>query len=349
MSLHEDAFSIPPCGRNSLDVGQGPGNWRERRGFLIHVKAPPPPMAHTPRMNTRVLRCLILVGVLSLLGACRRAVTEDLAAATREYVVTGIVRAPLQDGQIVVEHEEVPGLMPGMTMPFYVANETEAARLAAGDRVRFRFVVGDASRAGDFEILGHEAAADVPMPGASPRVHRLKEGDAIPPVRLIDQNGTAFTESEFVGRLTVVTFIFTRCPVPEFCPATIIKFQALQSAIGSDPELREGARLATVTLDPEFDRSDILKAYGEAFAADFSRWRFLTGDPQTVREFAQAFSVYAKPRNGTLDHSLCTALIDHDGRVSEFWRGNGWQISDVLTALRAHTQQKSDETLADRL
>lgn len=315
---------------------------------MIHVKAPPPHIADTPRMNRSFFSCLILAGMLPLLGACHRPASETSATATREYVVTGVVRSPLQDGQIVVEHEDVPGLMPGMTMPFYVANETEAARLAAGDRVRFRFVIGEASRAEDFEILGHEAADHAAVPDASPRVHRLKERDAIPPVQLIDQNNAAFTATEFTGRLTVVTFIFTRCPVPEFCPATIMKFQALQTAVAAAPELRERVRLITVTLDPDFDRPDILRAYGEAFGADFSRWRFLTGDPQTVREFAQLFSVYAKQRNGTLDHSLCTALVDSHGRVSELWRGNGWQVSDVLTAVRARSQQASDEASSNR-
>ncbi len=293
--------------------------------------------------NSHLAACLVLSAVvLPLLPACRRAEAERPAVtAPRVFTITGVVRTPLHDGQVVIEHEDVPGLMPGMTMPFIVGNETEAARLQTGDRVRFHFLIGDESRAQDFEIIGRETTSSAIASAPRSRVRRLKIGDQVPAFHLIDQDGHGFSEADLAGRFTVVTFIFTRCPVPEFCPATTSKFKALQGAIATDAKLQDQANLLTVTLDPEFDRPEILRAYGEAVGADFARWHFLTGETQAAGDFARAFSVFAERKAGTLDHTLCTTLIDPRGHIVDLWRGNGWQPADVLGSLRGEVSSAS--------
>ena len=295
------------------------------------------PFRDTTAVKRGTAFLVALVLSLPFLASCTRsrAAQSDTSTATRTFTVTGVVRAPLKEGQVVIEHEAVPGFMPGMTMPFYVSNETEAARLEAGDKVRFHFVVGDSSHAQDFEIIGHETPAASSERPSTPRIHRLRVGDAVPGFQLVDQDGRPCTAADLDGRLTVVTFIFTRCPVPEFCPATTLKFKALQTAIEGDPLLKDRASLLSVSLDPEFDRPDILKVYGEAVGAEFGRWRFLTGDATEARDFVRAFSVFAEQRNGTLDHTLCTALIGPDRRIIDIWRGNGWKVGEITAALES--------------
>jgi protein SCO1 len=99
--------------------------------------------------------------------------------------------------------------------------------------------------------------------------------------------------------------------------------------------LRKNARMLGVTLDPEFDRPEIMRAYGEAMGANFGTWRFATGTPGKAKALAQAFAVFSERKGALLDHSLCTALIGTDGRVIELWRGNGWKTSEVLASIGA--------------
>ena len=131
----------------------------------------------------------------------------------------------------------------------------------------------------------------------------------------------------------MLTFIFTRCPLPEFCPRIVSRLKELQKAITSDASLADVDLLA-VTLDPEFDTPDVLAAYGRAAGADFSRWRFATGTTEEVAGLTRALAVHVERTGALPDHTLATALIDAEGRLGEVWRGNFWETQEVLDALR---------------
>lgn len=141
------------------------------------------------------------------------------------------------------------------------------------------------------------------------------------------------TSADWRGHATVVTFIFTRCPMPEFCPLISAKFKKLQDATAADARLKD-VRLVSVTLDPEHDTPAVLRDYGIAKGADFARWRFGTGTPEQVAAFTRAFAVHTEQNGPLLDHTLATALVDSGGRVVEIWRGNQWEPREVLDALK---------------
>ncbi|OAM90053.1 SCO family protein [Termitidicoccus mucosus] len=257
----------------------------------------------------------------------------------RVFDVTGIVRARLDDGQLVIAHDEIPGYMGAMTMAFTPAGPEEAAGVAVNDRVRFRLRVnGGRSRAEAFVVTGRAAAPGKPATSSQggARRGRLREGDAVPAFSLFDERGQPLTAEALRGRLTIVTFIFTRCPVPEYCPAISRKFDQLQPAVrkGLPAESAAKVRLLSITLDPEFDRPDILKAYGEAMGADPAIWNFATGEKAEIDALVKAFAVYRENNGVTLDHTLATALIGPDGRVADIWRGNGWTVDEVIASLR---------------
>jgi protein SCO1 len=254
-------------------------------------------------------------------------------AADRLFDVTGIIRGQLEDGQIVIQHDAIPDYMPAMTMAFTPSKLSEAARLKNGDRVKFRYRVGeDKSTAEEFVVTGQEAPPSQPKT-AAPKAARLRAGDAVPEFALVDERDQAFSANAFRGKLTVVTFIFTRCPVPEYCPAMALRFGQLQKAILADEKLASRARLLSITLDPEFDRPDVLKGYGVAMAANPAIWSFATGANEQIAALTKAFAVYNERNGATLDHTLCTALIGSDGRVVDIWRGHGWRLEEILDAL----------------
>lgn len=277
-----------------------------------------------------------------MLIAAAMLLVAPLRGAERVFTVIGVVREPLHGERLVIAHEEIPGFMAAMTMRFTVAEaaRAEAAQLKAGDRVRFVLRVDEErSRAEAFKVLaragaGGEQSAGPTPPRATAAIPRLKVGDVMPDFSLLDQEGRPLTRADLGGGLTVLTFIFTRCPVPEYCPLMTNRFAELQRAIVGDPKLGGRVRLLSISLDPAFDRPAVLKTYGTAFGARFEVWRFATGTDEEVGRLVRAFSVYREKNGVTLDHTLCTALVDADGRIVELWRGNGWKVDEVLARLR---------------
>jgi protein SCO1/2 len=270
---------------------------------------------------------ILLFGTLGF-ALIRAEATEQI------YTVTGIIQGKLDDGRLIIEHQEIPGYMAAMTMPFDVADANEVKTLKIGDEVRFRYRVGgEKAVAESFLVIGHKAP---PVPPKVPpaKIRRVRAGDAAPEFTLIDENGHPFTHERLRGQFTVMTFIFTRCPVPEFCPAMATKFASLQSTVMKEKSFVTPVRLVSVTLDPEYDRPAILANYGKAVGAKPGIWGFATGETAEAAGLARAFSVFSERNGVTLDHTLCTALIGPDGRVVELWRGNGWSIDDVLAKVR---------------
>jgi protein SCO1/2 len=255
------------------------------------------------------------------------------ADATRRPV-TGIVVTAPEGRSVRVAHDEIPGYMAAMTMEFTLA-DGETTRLAPGDRVRFTLRVDKPGNLAEgVAVTGHGAvpAEDAP----APPVTRLKPGATLPAFALVDERGQALTDASLRGHPTVVTFIFTRCPVPEFCPLVTSRFAELQRMLARDRSLPRDTQLLSITLDPAFDTPPILEAYARAKGADPARWRFATGEPDDVLRVARAFSVYVEKNGALLDHTLATALVDADGRVVEIWRGNGWKTAEVAASLRGH-------------
>lgn len=274
---------------------------------------------------------LLLSALLALLAS---RTTTAVYATDQVFTVTGVVRGLLDDGKLIIEHDDIPGYMPSMTMAFSVKHAAAAPHLENGDRIRFRFRVSEtSSSAEDIAVTGRETTVPTKVTTASTKNPRLREGDQVPSFQLVDESDHPFAAENLLNHATVVTFVFTRCPVPEYCPAMAFRFAQLQRAILADSGLANRARLLSITLDPEFDRPAILKAYGQAVGADPKIWQFATGDKVEVARLTKAFAVYTEQNGVTLDHTLCTALIDREGRVAALWRGNGWKAEEVIGAL----------------
>ena len=286
----------------------------------------------------RKFRTAILLGLCAIAAACDRAPTND--ANSRTYQVRGIVRGFAPDHSTVgVQHEDIPGFMPSMTMPFSVKNQKEISALKIGDGISFRMTVTDKDLfldqvkvipAGDV----HVATPTPPPAASSSAARRLKEGEIVPFFSLTNQEGARITADTLREHPYILTFIFTRCPVPNFCPRISQNFALLQEAIKADAILAAKARLLSITLDPAFDTPAILKSYAEYQKADPTIWTFATGEQAQIDNLTQSFAVYVEPEGGTISHGLATALIGADGSVIKIWRGNSWTPSEVIDELR---------------
>jgi protein SCO1/2 len=270
--------------------------------------------------------------VAALCSACTR------RPAAQEYPLHGQVLAVRPaDREVVIRHDDVPGLMPGMTMPFRVSDAGILKGVEAGDFVNARLeVTGTDAQVTRLQKTGrHEP---VPANATLPHVMDppLQAGDAVPDVSLETADGGRFRPADLAGHPWALTFVYTRCPLPTFCPALERRFLAAQKAILADASLA-GARLVAVTIDPDFDRPDVLRAHASEIGADPRVWTYATGDRTTIERFGERFGLTVVRGNGTpeeLVHSLRTVVVDPKGRVARIFEGMDADAATLVAALR---------------
>lgn len=261
----------------------------------------------------------------------------------RTFPMQGQVQSIEPDRKsVVVKHEEIRGFMPAMTMPYEVRDEKLLADLKPGDLINASLVViANGAYLTDIKKVGEapleEPPAEAPAPAASSGFELLKPGEQVPDTPFVDQDGRKRSFGSFKGSPLVVTFIYTKCPLPTFCPLMDRHFASMQKPLAADPALNT-VHLVTVSFDPLTDTPPVLKAHAETLNADLTRWTFLTGDRDEIDRFAARFGVSVgralnDPRDIT--HNLRTAIVDADGKLVKVYTGNDWTPEQVLADLKA--------------
>jgi len=273
---------------------------------------------------------------IALLG-CERSGTSENGADY--YETRGIVRGFSPDRETVeIQHEDIPGFMPSMTMPFVARDPRHIANLKTGDTISFRIAVTKKDFWIDKVQKIRREDVHVPEPKqtapiSAERNTRLKEGDQMPGFSLTSQNGQQISLDTFRGQPFVLTFVFTRCPVPNFCPRMSNNFEELQAAIKAGSGTLAKTRLLSITLDPDYDTPKVLSDYAAFHHADPQIWTFATADETTIDVLTRAFSVYRQQEGGTIAHGLATVLVNKDGTIVKIWRGNAWKPGEVIQYL----------------
>jgi protein SCO1 len=269
------------------------------------------------------------VGVLAALFACAP------RPEGRRHELTGQVLAVSPERQeIVIRHQEIPGFMPAMTMPFAVKDKGLLEGRVPGDVVLGTLVVTDTNAWLERLTKTGFAALASPAPVAEPGA--LRTGDLVPDVALVDQDGKARHFAEWRGHAIALTFIFTRCPLPDFCPALDKSFARLQEQVKADRSLAASVRLLTVSFDPERDTPAVLKKHAARLGADAALWTYVTGEVAAVDAFGRHFglSVEREGPDDGLTHNLRTAVVDPAGRLVRVWRGSDWAPEEIVAELR---------------
>ena len=225
--------------------------------------------------------------------------------------------------------------MPAMTMPFKVKDPTLLKGRLPGDLVKGTLMVTDEEawlsrleKTGWAPFREREATE-------APAVEPLKPGDPVPDETFIDQNGDAFRLSSLRGSLVLLTFIYTRCPLPDYCPLMDRRFAAIQEAIKGGRTV-PGVRLLSISFDPDHDTPAALRAHAARLRADPAVWTFATAPRERVDAFGArlGLDVIRDPENPVdITHNLRTAVLDRRGRLAAVLTGNGWTVEDALAAL----------------
>jgi len=275
-------------------------------------------------------RSTILFLLLCLLPAGCRDVPRD------KYDLKGKVVSVNRDrGQVTLEHEAIPGYMGAMTMPFNVREEWALEALLPGQSVEATLVVQqDRSWIENIRISGTESIEE---PGAS--LPLPEPGDVVPDFGLVNQDNRQIHLHQYRGRPLLLTFIYTRCPLPDYCPLMSGNFAAIHYRLKSLPQSDEVPRLLTISFDTDYDTPSVLREYAARYMRPvrFDQWEFATGSPEQIREITGYFGLVYRKETDQIVHSLVAALIDADGALVRLYQGNQWRPDEVLKDLGIET------------
>jgi len=253
------------------------------------------------------------------------------APPIREYALIGqITDIDTTTGYITVRHEDIKGFMPGMTMPFAVRDRALLEGRKPGELIEATLNVQNT----DAWIVRITKTGEAPLPATAERpVPSLAPGDRVPDATFVGTDGRQLTTAWLDGHPSAITFVYTRCPLPDFCPAIDTRFRQLQKSAGP-----RGVRLLSVTIDPDYDTPAVLAGHATRVGADPATWRYVTMDPQAMAAFGRQFGVDVK-RSGTsaadLEHNLRTVVLDRDRRIIDVLTGSGWTAADLDRQLAA--------------
>lgn len=284
----------------------------------------------------RVLMLVLVLIACAWLAGCSQA--PDERGAQRYELKGRIVSFNKAQQQVVIQHEEVPGFMEAMTMPFTLREDSAYDVMRVGDRIQATLVVNDERTRLENPVITQvipSAASAKPTDGPTePEI-----GASVPDAALVNQDGKQIRLQQYRGRALVLTFIYTRCPLPDYCTLMSNNFAALKRELDRSAELGDRARLLSITLDPAYDTPKVLRSYGAAHTENyegekFERWEFVTGKPEEIQRVANFFGLSYRLEGEQINHSLRTAVIAPDGKLYKLYRGNEWKPSEVLKDLR---------------
>ena len=268
-----------------------------------------------------------------LLFGCDRRAPRAVTDAPRvsAYEVSGVVRkidAPR--GKAVIAHDAIAGYMEAMTMEFDVTEVESLTALQPGDVIAFRLSVND-TRSWIDQVRKTGRVENTALP--TTETGALPPGTPLPDCALVDQRGAAFRLSDFKGRALAFTFIFTRCPLPDFCPLMNRNLAETQRELSTDGA-NANWHLLSISFDPEYDTPARLTEYALAYETESGRWTFATGASDDIGKLGGAFGLMVARDGGQIDHTLRTVVIDAAGRVQKVFAGNEWKAAELIDEMR---------------
>ena len=233
--------------------------------------------------------------------------------------------------ELTIAHQDIPGLMPGMTMPFLVARNEDwiFGKIGPGDHIHATLVMTDHAELQDISFTkGSDTASD----GTS-NLRIPESGDDVPDFTLVNQFNKTIHLDQFRGKPLLLTFIYTRCPVPDFCLLMSNNFSEVLRQLQKSPKAFEKAQLLSISVDPDFDKPSVLQSYGKRYVGDvdpnFQHWQFASGSPEEVRKAADFFGLSYNQKQGQIVHTLQTVLVGGDGKIAKVYPGNEWKPAEV--------------------
>lgn len=231
--------------------------------------------------------------------------------------------------------------MEPMAMSYKIKPPSTLTQLSAGDLISAEVVVvdhdpRDENADSDYWLENVKVTKHAPQPPATgPKAfHMPSPGEEAPDFAFTNQDGKRISLHQFRGKVLMVTFIYTRCPFPDFCPRMSSNLAEIYKKVSSDATLAN-TQLLSVSFDPDHDTPKVLRDYGFSVAhthdaALFRRWQFAAPKAADLPRIADFFALTVKPEGGMITHNLSTAVIGPDGKIVNWYHGGDWQVSDLI-------------------
>ncbi|NYF89442.1 SCO family protein [Tunturiibacter empetritectus] len=287
---------------------------------------------------------LFLLASFVLLAGCHQnasPIPSRSASAANTFTIRGQV-VSTDTTRITLDGEQVPGFMEAMTMDYKLADPSVVSELHPGDRITAKVL---ADKQGDsFENVRLKDIVVIAQarPDYKPPVsyHVPTTGDLVPNFKLLNQSGQTIHLDQFKGKVVLMTFIYTRCQLADFCPRMSHNFASIDKALAANPALYKQTHLISVSFDPTYDTPKVLRSYGGAYTGNYTNEKFLHWDfaappEKELPAMTQFFNVGVTPGDSkSLTHSLSTVLINKDGKIVDWYPTNEWKPEDVLAAIK---------------
>jgi len=264
--------------------------------------------------------------------------SANQAASAKKFHIRGIVVASnAKTGSVTLDTDAIPGYMDAMTMPYTLAQPNIATELHPGDTLTATLTVtANADTLDEIDVIAQA------KPDYKPAVtyNDIEPGEAVPDFTFRNQSDKRVRLAQWKGKVLLVTFIYTRCPLPNFCVRMSRNFAAIDKQLQKDPKLFAKTHLLSVSFDPKYDTPQVLRSYGEAYTGQYTRetfahWDFAAPTQQELPKVLQFFDIGATPeKDQTITHSLSTVVIGPDGKIFKWYPGNDWTPDQVMQDVR---------------
>lgn len=293
--------------------------------------------------------CLFTAGVLVVSSGCHRAAAPAQAAAqnaAKQYHVRGVVvSVNAGKGEVTLDTEPIPGYMEAMVMPYTLRNASVASELHPGDTITATLYASSDSDVLDEVVIVGQAKADYLPPV---QYKPLVPGESVPDFSFLNQSDQKIHLAQFRGKVLLVTFIYTRCPVAAYCPRMSRNFASIDKSLSADPALYKHTHLLSVSFDPTYDTPKVLRSYGGAYTGKyteetFRHWDFAAPSKKELPEVLKFFLVGATPEpDRTFIHSLSTVVITPDGKIYKWYPTNDWTPQQLVSDVKDLLKEKSN-------
>lgn len=245
-----------------------------------------------------------------------------------------VLRVDEASSTLTLSHDAIAGYMDAMVMPFKVRDPKALHDVRAGDVIAFR--LWPRSTGTEIDRLKHLSAkgADAGLAMTPATTALIRVGQIVPDFTLTDQNGASVSLSSLRGSVVALTFIYSRCPLPDYCPRVVANLSEVRKRFGD--RLGRDLTLLTVSFDPQYDTPEVLHAYAAQFGGNVPGWHFLSGAPAAIASVCASFGIEYWPDQGMITHTLQTAVLDREGRLRASIEGRGFsgrQIADLVGAI----------------
>ena len=336
------------CGRQSTrgQSGRSPSWLKSKSEDPTRDRATQVTLEKWRAFRWAVLTFFCAWAVVLATGGCQTPSKPSATAqpAPQTFSVTGVVQELKPDGRTaIIRHDAIPHYMAAMTMPFTVRNTNELAGIQNGDEIAFRLrVTAEESWIEQIERRGRKSDGPQPKP-AMPTTGTVTNLEFrltdIPDYALTNEFGQPFSLHQFQGKAVALTFFFTRCPLPEYCPRLTRNFVEAVRRLTSATDGPTNFHFLSISFDPA-DTPGLLRTYGRQYGYDSNHWSFVTGNPDHIRELANGFGVPITPEGATLNHGFATAIFDAGGRLQRMWPIGGNMTDQIVAEIREGARRR---------